>query len=508
MRQASLFNSQCLMKSVTAARFTLTFLTALILHWQTINAGDSVTAAALQIGVAETDITPPDGFPMAGYYHERLADGSLSPLKAKAIVFEDSETAAALVVCDLVAVNADLSREIRGRAEEDTGIPAAHIVVSATHSHTAPDYMKELYLFLGKDRQEPARAEYIRRLIDGPVNAIVEAKQSAAPATLHAGAVPQTTTVSFNRRFVMEDGSVRTWMKSASLGVVRAAGPIDPDIGLLTFHHPTDDTPFGILSNFALHADTVGGTRWSADYPYFIEQSLRESFGSDLVSVFATGCCGDINHSDPDRTERNKADFIGGSLAATISTHVKELPEVTDTALIVKSETVELPLQQVAKSEIERSVEILKLAKAGQKIDFYNHVTAYKTLILDQILHAPAHANTVEHLTWGLSRSLAGVGAKLPADVTVMTFGSDVAIVCLPGEIFVELGLAIKQASPFKTTLIVELSNCVETIYVPHRAAYAGGSYEVTNSALQPGSGEMLVEAAVRLLRDAAGSQR
>ena len=72
-----------------------------------------------------------------------------------------------------------------------------------------------------------------------------------------------------------------------------------------------------------------------------------------------------------------------------------------------------------------------------------------------------------------------------------------------PGD-FVDLGLAIKRGSPFRTTLIVELSDTVETMYVPTRAAYVGGGYEVTNSAVQPGSGEMLVESALRLLRAAA----
>jgi len=52
--------------------------------------------------------------------------------------------------------------------------------------------------------------------------------------------------------------------------------------------------------------------------------------------------------------------------------------------------------------------------------------------------------------------------------------------------------------------MVIELSNCVETIYLPHRSAYAGGSYEVTNSLTQPGSGEMLVETALTLLREAA----
>ena len=88
--------------------------------------------------------------------------------------------------------------------------------------------------------------------------------------------------------------------------------------------------------------------------------------------------------------------------------------------------------------------------------------------------------------------------------MTVITLGTDVAIVALPGEAFVELGLAIKQASPFRTTLVIELSNCVETIYVPTLAACAGGSYEVTNSTTMPGSGELLVQTAIELLREAA----
>ena len=136
--------------------------------------------------------------------------------------------------------------------------------------------------------------------------------------------------------------------------------------------------------------------------------------------------------------------------------------------------------------------------------DFFEHVIAYRKLMLDQMRRQEPLAVAEEHITWGLSRSLSGIGETLPVDVTVMTLGPDVAIVCLPGEVFVELGLAIKQASPFETTLIVELSNCVETIYIPHRAAYAGGSYEVTNSNLQPGAGEMLVETALTLLREAA----
>ena len=76
----------------------------------------------------------------------------------------------------------------------------------------------------------------------------------------------------------------------------------------------------------------------------------------------------------------------------------------------------------------------------------------------------------------------------------------DVAVVGLPGEVFVDLGLAIKRASPFATTLVVELCNDTPG-YIPTRKAFGEGSYETVNSRVQPGGGEMLVEAASRLLK-------
>lgn len=461
------------------------------------------TAGSLRVGIAVADITPPVGFPMAGYYHERLADGALDPLQAKAIFLKDGKTAAALVVCDLIGIATDLSHEVRKIASERTGIPRESIVIAATHSHTAPDYMKELWLHLAGQRQEPARRAYMEKLFNGLVDVIAKAQAAAQPSLLESGSATEETPVAFNRRFVMRDGSVKTWQNLLSRDVVRSAGPTDREIGVVAFRNETG-RPLGILSNFALHLDTVGGLKWSADYPHFIEEALRKTAGADVVSIFGTGCCGDINHADPRRRDRNKADFIGNSLGASIVKALGRLEPLEHGELIVKSRAVRLPLQDATEEEVARSITILDSARRKEPVDFFEHVTAYKKLILDQMRHRTPHAATSEHITWGLSRSMAGVGETLPVDVTVMTLGRDVAIVCLPGEVFVELGLAIKQGSPFRTTLVIELANAVETLYIPTRAAYAGGSYEVTNSALQPGGGEMLVEAALSLLREAA----
>jgi len=226
-------------------------------------------AEPIQVGMAQRDITPPDGFPMAGYYHERLAEGTIDPLTAKAIVFRQGKTTAALVVCDLIGVTYDLSSAIRAEASKLSGIPYEAIVVAATHSHTAPDYYKSLENVLKGDRSDAKRSGYIDKLIAEPAAAIADAAKSAAACQLEAGSTGQNPPVSFNRRFVMRDGSVRTWMNYANKETIKAAGPIDPEIGMLLVKSPAGE-PVGGVSNFALHLDTVGGSKWSADYPKFV----------------------------------------------------------------------------------------------------------------------------------------------------------------------------------------------------------------------------------------------
>jgi hypothetical protein len=95
---------------------------------------------------------------------------------------------------------------------------------------------------------------------------------------------------------------------------------------------------------------------------------------------------------------------------------------------------------------------------------------------------------------------------RIPLDVQVLRLSPDAAVVLLPGEIFVELGLAIKARSPFATTIVIELAND-NPAYVPTREAFAQGAYEVENSRIAPGGGEALVEEAVRLLKELADAK-
>jgi len=464
--------------------------------------------APLRAGVAIADITPVGPYPMSGYYFERLSTGTKDPLHAKALVLRQGDAAAAIVCCDLIVIASDLTDAVRDRVEHETGIPGANVMLAATHTHTGPDYTKELFQFVtGRKPTGDAagREPYVPRLLDGIVAAVKRADAAATEVKVSAGNTLQETPVSFNRRFLMKDGSVRTWAKADTPGAIRPAGPIDPEVGVVRFDD-ADGKPRGLLSSFALHLDTVGGTEYSADFPFFIEREIRESLGGGVVSLFGNGCCGNINHVDPTKAEANKTDFIGSSIGRTIVGGLPKLSPVDAPRLQVRSATVRVPLLDATSEQVVAARKLLGEIKAGAKPEFLAHVDAYRRLIIDNLRHDIDQEEALEWLGWGLTRKLAGCGETMPLGVQVITLGRDVAVVAFPGESFVEHGLAIKNASPFRTTLVVELANHGETIYVPTRAAAVGGGYETTNTTVAPGAGELMVETVVQLLRESAAA--
>jgi hypothetical protein len=481
---------------------------------------DHVEAASeLLIGSAQREITPPTGFPMSGYFHERLATEMRDPLFAKAIVFEQGETTVVWVACDLVGITRDLYEEVTRRSESLHGIPAKHHIVSATHSHTAPDYRAHLVRYLRDESNDPGSDEvseqaelpYAEKLIDGIVGAIGDAVASKRPAKIVAGQAIQSVPVSFNRRSVMQDGSIQTWQRESNPARIRAAGPIDDQLGAIAVVDSKTNRPFTICSSYALHLDTVGGTQWSADFPAYMHRAVAENFGDDVLSIFGAGTCGDINHSDPSRKERNSCEFIGHSLGETLVRKARLMvEEAGETSPDAKSQlkyrhaVVPLPLQTLTEQQIERAKLLIPLARGGEKVAFEDLVAANRDAQLDRLSHNPSWIDSDDPANVSPMIAWQGIGDHLPVEVASITLGDRLAIVFLPGEVFVDLGLAIKRHSPFKTTLVIELSNCVETAYLPTHAAYAQGSYEVINSRTKPGSGEKLVAAALALLRSAA----
>jgi len=283
--------------------------------------------AELRAGVAVIDITPPIGYRMSGYFYERLSTTVMNPLHAKAIVLRQEKQSAALVFCDLIGLSREVTSRARKQASEKTGIPAENILIAATHSHTGPLYFGALRkhfhdLAVANHGSDPCeKVDYAGVLSEKIAQVIAQADTAVKPVRLQA-AVAQQQGLSFNRRFHMKDGTVRFNPGVLNPDIVRAAGPIDPGVGMVFFRGIDGDNAIAAMVNFALHLDTTGGTEYAADYPYYIEQSLRQTFGEDFVLLFGTGTCGDINHIDVTKKDRLKSDYIGKTLAETVRAKV------------------------------------------------------------------------------------------------------------------------------------------------------------------------------------------
>jgi len=452
-----------------------------------LSVGVSCThAEPLQAGTAIVDITPPVGYRMSGYFRERLSTGTHDPLLAKALYLKQGETEAALVFCDVIGISLDVSQQARQRAAKATGISADNILVAATHSHTGPLYfgaLREHFHFQaivaeGKDKAEAV--DYAQTLARKVVEAIQDAKDAAVPVTLAAGFAEQQG-LSFNRRFHMKDGGVRFNPGKLNPDIVRPAGPIDPEVGLVLLKDAQREKPLASLTTFALHLDTVGGAEYAADFPYYLAESLKEKYGDPFTSLFAAGTCGDINHIDVSHKRPQKgpleAKRIGTTLAETVVAKLPKLATINQPRLAVRSTTVNAPLQEYSEDEIVQAH--LDMRKIGtRELSFLDQVKTYKIV-------AVAMRD----------------GETIPLEVQVFRISDEVALVGLPGEVFVDLGLAIKSGSPFQTTIVMELCNDAPA-YIPTKKAFAEGSYETVNSRIAPGGGEMLVGAAIDLLHE------
>lgn len=440
--------------------------------------------AGIQAGVAELDITPPVGYRMAGYFDERLATGTHDPLKAKAIILQQGPEKFAFAFCDLVGVSLHVTTNARARFSAGTGIPVSHILIAATHSHTGPlfddvrrDYFREKAIAAtGRDPHESY--DYAEFLTERLVKVLHEAVARLAPANLSAG-VTQRPGLAFNRRYHMKNGSVTFNPGRLNPNIIAPAGPVDPDVGILWVQRPEAAQPEAALTVFACHLDTVGGTEFSADYAFYLQEALRHEFGAPFLSAFGIGTCGDINHINTGIKDDLKgfpmAQWIGTNLADAVLKARRGLSPIAKPAFAMESRTLSLPLQEVTPEQVAAARRKMKMLEPGESGGFMEKVEAVKAVELG-----------ARNKTW-------------PVEVQVFRLDADTAIVGLPGEIFCDFGLAIKKASGFKRTLVLSLCND-RPGYVPTEQAFHEGSYEVTNSRLKPGGGEVMIQTSIELL--------
>lgn len=441
----------------------------------------------LFVGLSETNITPPVGYP----HYRGISTGIHDTLYAKAIYFRQGGEEAVLVECDLLWVSRFLSTDVRLQAQKETGIPFQNMIIAGTHSHTSPAYDEDI-LELNEHLRDSTPEnplidgiEYHEWLRAQIVQAIVSAKNKSEPSLLETGST-DIENLTFNRRYMLAGGRVQMNPGALNPAAIQPMGPADPEAAMLLIKNKNHD-PAGILINFALHADTKGGTEFSADFPYFLARSISENLGDKFITIYGQGACGDLNHINVQKNTQRSSSEIGELLASSVIKNLENLHPVSSPSLKTKSEMVYAPLQDITKEEMEwahdRNADPLYEESA-----FFNRRRPMKIRSLKRIREKEAVPPTVPSGTW-----------HIPLEVQVIRLSDDAAIVGLPGELFTEHGLAIKANSPFPNTMVIELTNS-HIAYVPTKEAMKQGSYETINSRLAPGGGEMLAEKAIELL--------
>lgn len=447
----------------------------------------------LRAGAAEVVITPPVGTFLDGYGARTTGSvGVHDDLHARAIVVDDGATQAAIVACDLIGVDRRLTAEVRRIAHEATGIPAAHIMVSATHTHAGPAGLRA--------DMDAGLTATMARLIAG---AIIAAHGDLRPAVLKAGR-GSVDSVSQNRR--------------------DPAWGIDDVLSVLLFDAPDPrEGPIASIVNFACHATVMFHTNMeiSADYPGYAVATVKKVLG-DAPVLFLNGACGDVNPSWIEQrfSEAERVGSIVGSEAARRLQELRPLglqqktwnirwDELTENP--VRSGRVIQPRLRVASRVVDVPMRVLPPASE------YPARLAQLRRDLDAIDAADVEGRRRIMEQQTMLAGEQGVGQRLrPADpargprvlhpeVQAISFGPGCAILGLPGEFFAQSARALRAEAAVPDLLIACYTNH-HVFYVVPKEAFAQGGYEPGVAMLDDTAEATFHAASLALLREITGA--
>jgi neutral ceramidase len=416
--------------------------------------------AVLRAGAYAQDVTP-QRFPISvnGGMADRKATSAHDPLHARCLVLDDGTTKLALVVVDSCMIPQEIVDAAKARAEKQTGIPGQNILISATHTHTAPTVA-------GVFQSEPDE-DYVKFLTERIATGIEKAHARLVPAKLAVG-VGQEPNQVFNRRWRMRDGAIgpdpfggttdRVRMNPPRLSpdLLEPAGPTDPSVTVLSLR-TAEGKPLALFANYSLHY--VGDMPpLSADYFGVFAGIIGQKLGAgpEFVGTLSNGTSGDVNNIDfkapePKVQPGERSRLVAEAVAAAATRAIDKAEYRSDHKLRAATTSVELPVRKPTADELKRAEEILARAK-GRELKGLEEIYARE------------------------SRLLADYPDAVKVPLQVLGIG-DLAVVAIPCEVFAEIGLSIKKSSPFRTTCVVSLANGYYG-YLPTPEQHALGGYE------------------------------
>jgi len=397
----------------------------------------------LKAGIAKIDITPTKPVMLSGYGARKgLSQGVHDPLSARAVAFEQNGKHLVLVSTDFIGFYGGTAEAFRKTIMEACRLEPSELFLSAIHTHSAPAPS------LDSSKGHTNNIEYTKLLESKLVAVVQDAISRVVPVQIGTGS--GVSPVGVNRREVIsgKDGKSRIRLGRNPNLIT------DREVQVLKIAHTENSDLNAVVFAYATHSTSLGGKNYfiSGDVHGLAEQFIEKYRGNEFIASAFAGASGNI---DP---------------------WFRVLPEF-------KSGNGWIPEPVLLGTMLGE--EVVTVFNGIQKLSASGPVkTAFKTIDLPGKPGDEDQVSTNTLIT--------------PLNVTVGRVG-DVAFVGLGGEIFNEIGKAIKIASPFSTTFIITHCNGAAG-YLPAESNYAEGGYEVECSHFAPSASEKVIQEVVQML--------
>ncbi len=423
----------------------------------------------VKVGFGRICSTPPLGTPMAGYFEPRYAKGVLDDLFVNAVAFVDGDKKAVMISVDLCGLMSEYVQNYRRIVADFCDIPFEAVIISCTHAHTGPVIRD------GWESGTVGNPVYDQWLGLCFRDAAAMAFEDACEAEFFA-ATGEAKGISFVRRFKMKDGTTQCNPGIKNPDVVGPDGEPDETVYMVKIERQEAEDIY--IVNYGVHPDTIGGEYLSADFPGVVRDTIEAAI-PDSLCMFIQGPEGDVNHVDINaepKSGKYYAYHMGRKIAGSVIQLSMEAEPVEVDSLEFVNRNILIPANK-ENHRVEEARKSLEAAAEGRKED----VTIGRPEALRIV-------------------NLADADDNYPFILSAIKVGK-LVIGGLAGEPFTEIGVRIRQNSPFRMTILCALTDGGE-IYFPVSSAYDGGSYEVASSYIRRGADDIIVNETTAMFKE------
>ena len=433
----------------------------------------------LKAGFAKIDVTPPLGSPVAGYFRQRLADGILDPIQLVALAANDGENTVMLIAADFLGMWDQTATEIRQLICEETGVPAEHIAIHCLHQHTSVKIGFNPHLYEVDMPADFHDKQYYDTLYRKFVDVAKMAISDMCEAEMSVAQKETSEPLSFIRRFKMKDGSYKTNPKREDVDKIECTlGEADNTVRLVRFKR--EGAKDIAVVNFSTHPDTIGGTKFSADWPGFVRRMTEDDI-PNTHCMLVNGAEGDSNHVNR---------FVPPSPLAgyEFSAHMGRV--ITDAVIDVWNKTEKKEATKVS-GQFQKKYVPTNTSRIDEVEECQRLKKAYQAG--EDVLTSMAERGEAFRVA---ARHTQSLFQMIP--VSVIGIG-EVAFVGFGGEPFTQYAADVRAMAPEHFVICTCITNG-NSGYLPTKEAFEEGGYESKTTNFTIGLSDTLKQATQEML--------